>query len=297
MAPKPFAPSDIVLETTSQLCARHPFEDLSEKEVETIAEALKGTPWLSLFSMVSRRCKAAAARVENPAALRRLQVRDVFASVELAKWARASGCPWDASTCAAVAEGGHLEVLQWLRDNECPWDGRTTHYSAAKEGHLDILRWLRANGCPWGRDHFHDGCPCEVAANGGHLEVLKWLVDNDCPWMPSYTCYAAAEGGHLEVLKWLHECGWKFSDELYDDPFVGAAKGGHVEVLEWLMRSTDHEWDDYTCAFAAKEGHLEVLMWLRDNGCPWDRKTCSYAAEGRPPGGPQVVEGQWLRLE
>ena len=47
------------------------FADLSEKELQTIAEALKGTPWLSVFSRVSRQCKAAATRVEDPAALRR----------------------------------------------------------------------------------------------------------------------------------------------------------------------------------------------------------------------------------
>jgi hypothetical protein len=28
------------------------------------------------------------------------------------QWARANGCPWDESTCAQAAAGGHLEVLQ-----------------------------------------------------------------------------------------------------------------------------------------------------------------------------------------
>ena len=101
------------------------FADLSEKELQTIAEALKGTSWLSVFSRVSRQCKAAATRVEVPAALRRLKVCDAVASVELADWARADGCPWDTFTCAAAAKGCHLEVLQWLRANGCPWDGST----------------------------------------------------------------------------------------------------------------------------------------------------------------------------
>jgi len=34
------------------------------------------------------------------------------------QWARASGCPWDANTCAWAARGGHLDVLQWARANE-----------------------------------------------------------------------------------------------------------------------------------------------------------------------------------
>ena len=40
--------------------------------------------------------------------------------LNLIKWARANGCPWDKQTCANAARGGHLEVLQWARANGCP---------------------------------------------------------------------------------------------------------------------------------------------------------------------------------
>ena len=31
-------------------------------------------------------------------------------------------------------------------------------------------------------------------------------------------------------------------------------------------------------ANAAEAGHLEILKWARANGCPWDEKTCEFAA-------------------
>jgi hypothetical protein len=43
--------------------------------------------------------------------------------------------------------------------------------------------------------------------------------------------------------------------------------GGHLEVLKWA-RANDCPWDFRTCAFAAKGGHLETLKWARANGCP-----------------------------
>src|SRR4051812_5093758 len=46
-------------------------------------------------------------------------------SLNLIKWARINGCPWDAYTCANAARGGHLEALQWARANGCPWDWST----------------------------------------------------------------------------------------------------------------------------------------------------------------------------
>ena len=77
-------------------------------------------------------CKGAAARGD----------------VEMLKWLRAKGCPWDEGTCAAAAYGGHLEVLKWLRAGGCPWDNWTCAY-AAEGGNLEVPKWLRAEGCPW----------------------------------------------------------------------------------------------------------------------------------------------------
>jgi hypothetical protein len=69
--------------------------------------------------------------------------------------------------CKNAAQGGHLEVLRWARANGCPWD-EATCASAAESGHFEVLRWARANGCPW------DEATCASAAESGHFEVLKW---------------------------------------------------------------------------------------------------------------------------
>ena len=54
-------------------------------------------------------------------------------------------------TCFAAADHGHLDVLKWLRENGCPWDEETCAY-AARGGHLEVLKWARENGCPWDED-------------------------------------------------------------------------------------------------------------------------------------------------
>ena len=52
-----------------------------------------------------------------------------------------------------------------------------------------------------------------------------------------------------------------------------------VPLLAWA-RDRGCPWDERTCAYAAKGGHLVVLEWARASGCPWDERTCAYAAEG-----------------
>ena len=111
--------------------------------------------------------------------------------------------PEKAKFCSRLASLGYLELLKWARTNGCPWDKRTC-FEAAKGGHLELLKWAHANGCPWDKD------TCFEAAKGGHLEVLQWARENGCPWN-EYTCTYAAQGGHLEVLQWARTngCPWE----------------------------------------------------------------------------------------
>ena len=62
-------------------------------------------------------------------------------------------------------------------------------------------------------------------------------------------------------------------------PGYGTCVRGGVatEVLTWA-RENGCPWDWRTCAYAARGGHLEVLKWAREHGCPLDSVTCANAA-------------------
>ena len=63
--------------------------------------------------------------------------------VEMLKWLRSEGCPWNETACQSAAAHGHLEVLKWLRSEVCPWDGRTWRFAAES-----TREWLEENGYP-----------------------------------------------------------------------------------------------------------------------------------------------------
>ena len=61
--------------------------------------------------------------------------------------------------------------------------------------------------------------------------------------------------------------------------YESAAKNGQLGALQWL-RQNGCVWDKYTCSAAARGGHLSVLPWVRaNNGCPWNDDICSRAAK------------------
>ena len=147
---------------------RSVLSSLLEEAPEIFQEVIKRanpTDRAMLFR-VSRACRAAVQESGLPRAGQSsacpLPLKRFTGSVEMLKWARANGGPWNRNTCSSAAGGGHLEVLQWARENKCPWD-KWTCAEAASGGHLHVLQWARANGCPW------DERACSYAALEGHL--------------------------------------------------------------------------------------------------------------------------------
>jgi hypothetical protein len=128
-------------------------------------------------------------------------------------------------TFSRIASRGFLNLLKWSKDNGCPWD-TDTYFRAVENGHLNVLQWAKKNGCPW------DTWVCSYAAEKGRLEELKKLTEYGCPWN-QLTCACAARGGHIEVLKWAREngCPWDRNTRLY------ANASGHLHISMWAMEN------------------------------------------------------------
>ncbi len=58
---------------------------------------------------------------------------------------------------------------------------------------------------------------------------------------------------------------------LTDQSSAAAANMDNLPMLKWL-RENGCPWDERTCDAAASRGHLNVLQWARANGCPWNAR-------------------------
>ena len=66
-----------------------------------------------------------------------------YGELEIMKWMKASGCPWDSYTfqfAAITCDGNNFEILEWLRINNCPWDHETFYKSDIEQP--AVHEWL-----------------------------------------------------------------------------------------------------------------------------------------------------------
>ena len=71
--------------------------------------------------------------------------------------------------CQRAAEYGNLEMLKWAREIGSPWD-KNTCQSAVINNHLKVLKWARFNDCPWKRDK----C-IQLAKDKNHFQIVAWM--------------------------------------------------------------------------------------------------------------------------
>ena len=235
---------------------------------------------------------------------------------------RTKGCPWDAETCHAAAEGGHLQVLLWAALRGCPWN-ELTCASAAKGGHLELLKYARANGCPW------DKRTCMFAAEGEHHAVVQWYLDeldrlarNALPGLPLDVVFQIIGSANMPdtadlarlraVSRAMRDAVAKTRRQVKElDPWT-ATRLGCLNTLQRMVRQGRLERKEYLCAAAARSGqleelkslraddearaqavmggHFDVLKWLHANDAPCEESACAAAAA---TGNFEVMK--WLR--
>jgi hypothetical protein len=129
---------------------------------------------------------------------------------------------------------------------------------------------------------------CWAATRAGQVDVLARVVALGAP-LDERCWRIAIQLGKVEVLAWLREhwrehdpeeCPWYTGR---GGPCADAAFHGQLAVLRWLRDPARAcPWDKWTCTWAAEGGHLALLQWARleaNPPCPWDEDTCREAAE------------------
>lgn len=155
------------------------------------------------------------------------------------------GFPWNESYASEMAENGDIDKLKWLYKIKCPFD-KNTLKGAVSYGDIDHIKWLISVKCPMHASVF------AKAGLKGNKQIIDILYEAKCP----YDCQT----------------------------ITNIISNGNWEILKYI-RTKNFPWDELTfeAAVKYKKSTIEQLQWLKDQGCPWNRKSIQAALDSERP--------------
>ncbi|PNH05310.1 Ankyrin repeat domain-containing protein [Tetrabaena socialis] len=187
--------------------------------------------------------------------------------------------PLSIDTLVEAASAGQLEVCRWLRRQGCPWDEDVLR-KAAVGGHRAVCEWLLASGCPWSEGAI------PAAARGGHVGLVDWLLGTGRSPNVSGLLAGAAAGCDLPTLQRLHHT---YLDRIgialclslklaLVTAAAGSATADWRAKVEWL-EGRGYPQSAGACNAAARllDGRTR-LEWLQQRGYPLTPRVAAAAA-------------------
>jgi hypothetical protein len=198
-------------------------------------------------------------------------------------WMLDQGCPLGdeeegKNLCATAAGKGDLDLLKWLRAKGVPWDSRTVN-TAVEGGNFEVLKWLAANQCPW------DHNATTTAAQSGNFRILRWLMEQKFVTEFQNVAWVATRRGHFDILQWAVERG----SPLHHTLMSNAMREGDLRVIQWLVER-GCPWTEESLSTAAQAGAWACFRWCverykvrratryLEEGCP-DGRTRKWVKE------------------
>ena len=158
--------------------------------------------------------------------------------LDLLRYLRSVGCPWDEDTFRRALQCEYMPVLEYIL-TEYPFDARNLKH-AVQSASLELLRWLRQKYPPFDMDRketlyasWWDATLFETAVSCRALPILQWLrCECECPWNEK-VCIIACQNGIIDTLEWLLEQGCpRDMDHCYRAAFDAAQYGVCCRLLE-----------------------------------------------------------------
>lgn len=188
------------------------------------------------------------------------RLKDVVGSKHLFKWAwNDDNFPWKATTCAAIALNGNLDMLQLARSRCFPWDYKTC-YNAALRGDYEMLTWACENECPM------DGDPDDPDNHFSYWQDRRFYiicnVFKNKNFVPDGIIYGALtdyyEDG-AEILLWIK----KTKKNKYNKKMIDISiKKCYLDITYLRLDNGEYKFDSDAINNAIRTGNLDIAKWI-----------------------------------
>ncbi|ELR11808.1 uncharacterized protein ACA1_362960 [Acanthamoeba castellanii str. Neff] len=190
--------------------------------------------------------------------------------INVVRWLRSVGCPWDTRVTDAAGFHGKLDTLQRLIvDMRCPYSAARLMWKCAGAGRHDVAAWLHDEG------HAIPASALYNAMIHNKVETAKWVRAKAPPIPWNYaTANEVIVRGHLQMVRWMFAEGCPYVGQMA----IYAGACGHTDILAFFLCELKQTLGAEVALAACSNGRAGVFQWLADHRCPLDSNECLNAA-------------------
>lgn len=194
------------------------------------------------------------------------------------EWGISRLIPLSPNHCYKAAAKGNLELLKWLRSVGCPWDEKVL-ISACKGGNIELFEYILEEFISNGYAIAFDYRYMEAAARGNHLEMVEYLHKNGYDYSPMVIMYGCKYKNY-NMVKFVIDN--KFQDNNTYTGHLYSLRGDvSIEFAELIINSGCSITESFISS-CYTYGDLEVLKFIQkrrsitNNDLVAAAKNCQY---------------------
>jgi hypothetical protein len=206
------------------------------------------------------------------------------------EWLLEKGVQLDSSVFCAAVRGGFKDAMRWLVAKKCPRDAEAVYRAAVQSHHREALRFLDEELKIELKAEEKEDVFIEMVLQDD-TEMIEWfLVEKG--WGPpsafsivTFTLYNDSSNAlrvidaRLDISAYYHFLA------------TTAIRDNKSRILFFILKEKNHPMTKYMCREAILCQQLDILRWLKENGCPWVKKSCLNLATRQG----YVVIADWIR--
>uniref|UniRef100_A0A6C0K3F3 SAP domain-containing protein n=1 Tax=viral metagenome TaxID=1070528 RepID=A0A6C0K3F3_9ZZZZ len=192
------------------------------------------------------------------------------------------------------------DMMDWLLEKGARLD-ETVFHAAALKGDQDMMKWLVTKKCPIDVEGAY-----RAVVDTHRVETLSFLLNE----LKLNTMSADEKedvfigmilNDKVDMMQWFLDQGWNLPSDFSIASFVlhnesiaalkmmdaridlsyyhyllmySAIRESKMLILHYLVKEKNHPLTSSMAVDAVHYQNLPMLRWLKENGCPWVKKTC-----------------------
>jgi hypothetical protein len=192
------------------------------------------------------------------------------------EWLLEKGVQLDSSVFYAAVKDGLKDAMRWLVVKKCPRDAETVYRSAVQSRDKETLLFIEEELKIELREEEKEDVFIEMILQD-QTEMMRWFMEKGWGLPSVYSIVSFSLYNDSSNALRLMDATIDIT-VYYSYLAMSATRDRKPKILSFVVKEKNFPMCRRMCMEAVYNRQLDVLVWLKENGCPWAKKSCMKLA-------------------